>query len=357
MIVVIKIGTSSLTTRQTGTVSINHAVVAALASQVAAAVSDGHQVLVVTSAAITAGEAVLGISRENASSATLQALSTVGQSRLMGVYEMAFAGHDLHVGQVLMAPTDFFERSRYLLARNVLQRLLELGTVPIINENDAVTTDAIGFGDNDRIAALVAQLLQADLLLLLTDTAGVFTADPRTSQDASLIAEISEIDAELEAAAGQAGSFESRGGMASKLSAAKMAAHSGVAVVVADSQRDNVVADAIAGREVGTRFAPRDTKLPARKLWIGFALPAKGVVTVDAGAAKALLERGGSLLTVGVVAVTGEFEEGEAVEVRTEQGELIAKGLVALASQQAAATAGQRHERELIHRDQLILLA
>ncbi len=381
MIVVVKIGTSSLTKREIAAGSgpagfsdsvapaavahaaIDHAAIASLAAQAAAAVNDGHQLLVVTSGAITAGESVLKISRENANSATLQALSTVGQSRLMAAYEQAFTEHGINVGQVLVAPSDFFERSRYLLARGVLERLLELGVVPVVNENDAVANDAIGFGDNDRIAALVAHLVRADKLLLLTDTEGVFTADPRVAQDASLIAEVEEVDAKLEAVAGKAGSFQSRGGMASKLSAAKIAAHSGVEVVIALSKRENIIQDAIAGREVGTVFHPRDSRLSARKLWIGFALPSKGKVIVDGGAARALLDKGSSLLTVGVTEVSGEFVAGDAVEVQTSDGQVVAKGLVSLASQQAAQAAGKRSSElpqnsnaELIHRDHMIVL-
>lgn len=365
MIVVAKIGTSSLTRRDDdGKAAIDHHAVRSLATQISAATDSGHRLLLVTSGAITAGESVLNISRENASPDTLQALSTVGQSRLMAVYEDAFAACEKKVGQILLAPSDFFERTRYLLARGVLERLLALRVIPIINENDAVADDAIGFGDNDRIAALVAHLVRADKLLLLTDTEGIFTADPKDSKDASLISEVVEIDAELEAAAGQAGSFESRGGMASKLSAAKIAAHSGVEVVIARSSRDNVIADAIAGREVGTVFHPRDSRLSARKLWIGFALPSRGKITVDDGAARALLDKGSSLLTVGVVAVSGSFSKGDAVEVLTADGQTVAKGLVAMSSQQANKAKGKRSEdlardmdAELIHRDHLMLLA
>ena len=201
MIVVVKIGTSSLTGK---TGAVDTAAIGQLADQLAEAHAEGHKLLLVTSGAITAGEAVLGIDRAEADAATLQALSTVGQHRLMATYEEAFSHHGIHVGQVLVAPSDFFERSRYLLARRVLERLLEIGVVPVVNENDAVADDAIGFGDNDRIAALVAHLVKADKLLLLTDMEGMFTADPRRDKEASLIAEIVEVNAELEAAAGAA---------------------------------------------------------------------------------------------------------------------------------------------------------
>ncbi len=357
MIVVVKIGTSSVTD-DAGVVDT--AAIGRVVDQIAMAHEAGHRLLLVTSGAITAGEAVLGIDRTSADAATLQALSTVGQHRLMATYEDTFSRHDIHVGQVLVAPSDFFDRSRYLLARRVLERLLEIGVVPIVNENDAVADDAIGFGDNDRIAALVAHLVKADKLLLLTDMEGLFTADPRLDEEASLIAEIVEVNAELEAAAGAAGSIQSRGGMASKLSAAKMAAHSGVEAVIASSARQGVVMGAITGEDVGTVFRARQSKLSARKLWIGFAVPSKGCIKVDAGASKALLKGGASLLAVGATEVTGDFAAGDAVDVVTPDGEVFAKGLTSMSSTQARESIG-KHSSEipdsipLIHRDQIVL--
>ena len=198
------------------------------------------------------------------------------------------------MGQVLLAPLDFIHRQQYLHARQTLSRLLELGVVPVVNENDATSDDEIRFGDNDRLAALVAHLVAADLLVLLTDTAGLLTADPRTTAEASLIEEVVEVDHELEIMAGGAGSPVGSGGMASKLAAAKIAAWSGVETVIADASRDGVLRGAVEGEPgVGTVFRPRGRRLPARKLWIAFAVAAAGTLVVDEGARRALLERRG----------------------------------------------------------------
>lgn len=360
MRVVVKVGTSSLTSERG---EIRQDVIASLATQLSDVKSAGHETLLVTSGAITSGELLLNIDRRDADSATLQALSTVGQNRLMSEYERAFSQRGVLVGQVLVAPSDFFDRSRYLLLRGVLERLAELGVVPIINENDAVANDAIGFGDNDRIAALVAHLVSADKLLLLTDTEGLFTADPRIEAEASLIEEIVELDEQLEAEASGATSSRSKGGMASKLSAARISAHSGVEAVIAATSRQDVVRDAVNGINVGTTFRARSSRLSARKLWLGFAAPSQGRLRVDNGAKSALLERGGSLLAVGITDASGNFSAGDAVEVVGEDGAVFAKGLCALSAKQVADVAGKRTGQipdsmpdEVIHRDQIILL-
>ncbi|MDQ3147520.1 MAG: glutamate 5-kinase, partial [Actinomycetota bacterium] len=241
--VVAKIGSSSITDPHG---DIDHAALAKLCAEVAGLRRDGHRVVVVTSGAIAAGLPALGISAaDHPDIVTLQAVSTVGQSRLMRVYDEAMADHGLLGGQILIAPLDFMERSQYLHARATLNRLLALGVVPIVNENDALADDAIRFGDNDRIAALVAHLIAADVLVLLTDTPGLYTADPRLDANASLVEEIVEVDTELEAAAGGAGTLTSSGGMASKLAAAKIAAWSGVRAVIAAADRPGVLADAV----------------------------------------------------------------------------------------------------------------
>jgi glutamate 5-kinase len=358
MIVVAKIGTTSLTD---GHGEVDRSAIARLGAQVAAVRALGHTVVLVTSGAIAAGMPRLAMTERPEDPVTLQALSAVGQSRLMGVYDEVLGGHGIVGGQVLLAPDDFFDRARYLRARATLERLLELGVVPIINENDAVADDAIRFGDNDRIAALLAHLVGAEMLVLLTDTAGVFTVDPRRDPDASLIAEIAEVDDQLEAVAG-AGSRLGSGGMASKLSAAKIASWSGVTTVIAAADRPNVLVEAVAGREdVGTTVRARAAQLPARRLWIAFAVRAAGRVGVDAGARRALVERGTSLLPVGVTSVEGEFGAGDAVEVVGPDGSVFAKGLVAVTSVELLTIAGQRSEEnhlpdEVIHRDDLVVL-
>jgi glutamate 5-kinase len=354
MRVVAKIGTSSITD-QDGV--IDRSAIAKLCAEVAGLRAQGNQVLVVSSGAVAAGMPALGISQRPRDALTLQAFSAVGQSRLLQVYNELLAGHGLVAGQLLISPNDFFDRTQYLHARATLNRLLELGVVPIINENDALTDHELRFGDNDRIAALLAHLVGADVLVLLTDTDGVFTGDPRRDRAASLIEEILEVDRALEAAVGGAGTARGSGGMASKLAAAKIASWSGVRTVIAASHRPGVLADAAAGHAgVGTVVLPRSNKLTARKLWIAFAVPAAGRVVVDAGAEDALRARGVSLLPVGVTAVRGDFDEGEAVEVEGPAGTVFAKGLVRMSAATARATLGRRGPEELIHRDELVLV-
>jgi glutamate 5-kinase len=353
--VVAKIGTSSLTD-DTG--HVNHPAIAKLCAEVAKLRADGHQVLIVSSGAVAAGMPALGLTRRPRDPLTLQAISAVGQSRLMHVYNDALAGHGLVAGQVLVSPLDFFERNQYLHAKATLHRLLALGVVPVINENDALADTEIRFGDNDRIAALAAHLVGADVLVLLTDTAGVFTADPRSHAEASLIEEIVEVDRALrEVALGGAGSDRGSGGMASKLAAARIASWSGVRTVIAAAERDEVLSEAVAGvAGVGTVIPPRARRLAARKLWIAFALPSAGLLQVDAGARRALEERKTSLLPVGVTAVDGTFGEGDAVEVAGPDGTVFAKGPARVDAATLRRLAGQRGPDEVIHRDELVLV-
>mgnify|MGYP000259424471 CR=1 FL=1 len=314
-VVVAKIGTSSITDEHG---DVNTVAVDKFCAEVAVLRAAGHRVVVVTSGAIAAGLPAIGLGgdRRPTDPVTLQAISAVGQSRLMRVYDESFATHDLVAGQVLLAPLDFGVRQQYLHARGTLERLLDLGVVPVINENDAIADDEIRFGDNDRLGALVAHLVEADLLVLLTDMAGLFTADPRLDTSASLIEEIIEIDQTLEAAAGGVGSSVSTGGMASKLAAAKIATWSGVETVIASATRANVLSDAVARADgVGTRFVARDQRLAARRLWIAFAVPASGRIVVDQGARRALEERNGSLLPAGIRSTSGNFAADDAVEV------------------------------------------
>jgi len=271
MRVVTKIGSSSLTD-EAGRIAAG--AISKVAAEVAGQRSAGHEVVVVSSGAISAGLPALGFDGGRpADLPTLQAIAAVGQHRLMATWDRAFGEHGLVPGQVLLAPLDFVDRQQYLHARQTIERLLELGVVPVVNENDAVADDEIRFGDNDRLAALVAHLLRADLLVLLTDTPGLLTADPRLDAGASLIEEVLEIDATLESMATAGGSERGSGGMASKLAAAKMAAWSGVRVVIAAADRDDVLAGAVTERPgVGTVVRPRERRLSARKLWIAFAV-------------------------------------------------------------------------------------
>jgi glutamate 5-kinase len=362
VIVVVKIGTSSITDRQG---VLDPGAIRGLCVQVADLHGAGHRVVVVTSGGIAAGLPALGMSAEQRprDAVTLQAASAVGQSRLMGLYDEALAAQELIAGQVLLAPRDFMIRSQYLYARGTLERLLELGVVPVINENDAIADDEIRFGDNDRLSALVAHLLGADLLILLTDTPGLLTADPRLDHSASLIEEIVEVDHEIEALAGGSGSARGSGGMASKITAAKISAWSGVRAVIADAKRPGVMAGAVAGEAVGTLVLPREKRLASRKLWIAFAVGSSGTVVVDAGARRALVEHNRSLLPAGIVRVDGRFDADEAVEVADDQGEVFAKGLVRVGSAVLGAAAGKHTAdlpdgvpHEVIHRDDLVVL-
>jgi glutamate 5-kinase len=361
-VVVVKIGTSSLTD---GHGVITPGAIDKLCAEVAQLRDAGEQVVVVTSGAIAAGLPVLGLSEPRPTDlAVLQAVSAVGQSHLVQHYDRALAGHGLIGGQVLLAPLDFVNRQQYLHARQTLRVLLELGVVPIVNENDAVADDEIRFGDNDRLAALVAHLVGAELLVLLTDTPGLLTADPRLDRHASLIEEIVEVDHDLEALAGGAGSRRGSGGMASKLAAAKIAAWSGVRVVIAAASRPGILVDAARGTPgVGTVVVPREQRLPARKLWIAFAVGSAGTVVVDDGARRALVERGVSLLPAGVVAVHGAFDAEAAVEIAGPDGRVFAKGLSRHSAAMLKELAGRRTTdlppevvHEVVHRDDLVLL-
>lgn len=364
MIVVVKIGTSSITEAD-GTIRTE--AVAKLSGEVAAAVAEGHQAVVVSSGAIGAGLPVLGFEQGRPrDSVTLQALSAVGQSRLMALYQEFLDGYGLICGQVLLAPRDFLERTQYLHAQRTLSRLLKLGVVPIVNENDAVADDAIRWGDNDRISALVAHMVGAELLVLLTDTEGVHTADPRSDAEARIVEEITDLSLldELAAAAGGAGTDRGSGGMASKLAAARIASWSGVRTVIAAAQRQGVVADALAHvPSVGTTVAAQPQRLSARKLWIGFAMVPTGTVRVDAGARRAMVERGASLLAIGITGFEGAFQPGDAVDVRGPDDQVFARGLVELSSEDMDSVVGLRTDAmppgapdEVIHRDSLTVL-
>ncbi|HEV2992876.1 MAG TPA: glutamate 5-kinase [Acidimicrobiia bacterium] len=351
MIAVVKVGSSSVTPDT----------VARLCGEIAAARADGHTVVVVTSGAIAAGWAALHpgegeASQRPADPAVLQAVSAVGQHRLMRLWQDGLEPHDALAGQVLLAPLDFVHRTQYLHARGTLRHLVELGVVPVVNENDAVADEEIRFGDNDRLAALVAHLVSAQLLVLLTDAPGLLTADPRHDREASLIEEVVEIDQQLERLAGGPGSTEGSGGMASKLAAAKIATWSGVRTVIADAARPGVLGAALAGEAgVGTVFRARESRLSARKLWIAFALGASGSLTVDEGARVALTGRGRSLLAAGVVGVDGAFGPADAVEIAGPDGAVFAKGLVRVPAATAEEWMGRRSQ-VVVHRDDLVLV-
>jgi glutamate 5-kinase len=351
---VVKVGTSSITDDDG---ALDVAAVTKVCREITELRMTGDEVVLVSSAAIAAGLPALGMTaRQRPRDArTLQAVSAVGQARLMQLYDRVLGEvGDVVAGQVLLAPLDFTVRRQYLHARSTLERLLELGVLPIVNENDAVADEEIRYGDNDRIAALVAQLLGAELLVLLTDAAGLFTADPRIDDSASLVEEIVEIDRDLEAAAAGSGSNRGSGGMSTKVAAAKIAAWSGVRTVIAAADRPGVLADAVSGRSgVGTVVQPRSHGLSARKVWIAFAVGSSGRLHVDDGATRALTQRNSSLLAAGVAKVEGEFDPGDAVEVVDSAGQLIAKGLVRVDAR-SLRSAGTDGPSLVIHRDDLV---
>ncbi len=356
--IVVKIGTSSITDVAGG---VSASVVANLVSQVAELRLRGYRVVVVSSGAVAAGLQALGMKRPN-DVLTKQAVSAVGQSRLMRAWDDAFGAVGLISGQALLTPNDFFDRAQYLHARNTFQRLLDLGVVPVVNENDALADDELRFGDNDRIAALVAHLVSADLMVLLTDMDGLYTDDPRKEPDARLIEQIAAVTRDVELLAGGAGTAGGSGGMRSKIQAARMASLSGVRAVIANAARADVLVDAAEGRSVGTEVLAQDRSLSARKLWIGFAVDAEGTLSVDAGAKEALMARGVSLLPAGVVSVQGEFDDGSAVEIAGPDGLAFARGLVRYDSRSAAAAAGKRSgdlpddaATVMVHRDDLVI--
>jgi glutamate 5-kinase len=349
--VVVKIGTTSVTDDHG---NVAREVLAALAADVVELRNEGWSLVVVTSGAITAGWAEVGQGRARPRDATtLQAVSAVGQPLLMHAWRDVFAALGAPVGQVLLAPLDFSHRGQYLHARGTLEALAGLGVVAIVNENDAVADEEIHFGDNDRLAALVANLVGASHLVLLTDTDGLLTADPRLDATATLIEEVTALDADLLEAAGSSRSGVGSGGMASKLAAAHMAMWSGVTTVIAPARASHSLRHALEGRAgFGTTFYPRPERLSARKSWIAFAVASRGTIVVNEGAERALEEGGRSLLRVGVESFTGSFVEGDAVEVRGLDGQTIAKGLV----RASAESFFDGDDVVVVHRDDLVLL-
>lgn len=348
--VVVKVGSSSVTTADGG---VDHDSLATVARDVAALRDAGWSVVLVTSGAITAGWAEVGAGAPRPNDPTvLQAVAAVGQPLLMDAWRRAFAPFDVVVGQILLAPLDFSHRGQYLHARQTLETLDALGVVPIVNENDAVADEEIRFGDNDRMAALVANLATASHLVLLTDTAGLLTADPRLDPTATLVEEVSAFDATVVAMAGSSTSGVGSGGMASKLAAARMATWSGVVTVIAAARDEQPITRALDEHTVfGTRFVAREARLSARKAWIAFAVAAAGRLELNDGACDAIEHGGKSLLRVGVQSIRGEFVDGDAVEIVGPTGELVAKGLV-----RGDAASWAEGDEVAVHRDDLVLL-
>ena len=367
MRVVAKIGTASITDDRG---AIDGAAITKLCGEVAALRALGHEIIVVSSGAVAAGVLAVGLKSRPSDMATLQAISAAGQGRLVEAYNAALAQHGLVGAQVLLDPYDFVDRTQYLHARRTLVRLLELGCVPVINENDAIANHELRYGDNDRLAALVANSVGADLLVLLTDTDGVYTADPRRDPSAQLVARVAADDPLLAIAANSNGSGRGSGGMASKLTAARIASWSGIRSVIARAAAPDVLVRAVSGAPgdagespVGTTFDAHARTLPARKLWIAFAAEVEGTLEVDAGAERAITEGPRSLLPAGVVAATGSFVVGDTVDIVGPSGRPFARGMVAVDSRAISSIAGMRtHDlpseiaHEVVHRDDLVVL-
>lgn len=348
---VVKLGTSSLTGPDG---EPDRRRMRKVTDQVAALTAQGIQCVVVSSGAIAAGMNELGLKGRPTDMPGLQAAAAVGQRRLMDLYAALLGPKGISVGQILLTQDDMIQRRHYLNARHTIDRLLELGCVPIVNENDSVATQEIRYGDNDRLAALVSNLVSADLFVMLSDVEGLFTRHPG-EEGAELVERVDEITpALLKHAAGS--SALGSGGMASKLEAARMATFSGVPVVIASALRRDVLLDAVAGRPVGTFFKASPSKVQARKLWIAWAQQSRGRIVVDDGAARALTEGKKSLLAAGVKMVQGNFKAGDAVEVVTVGDEVVAKGLVGFDSALLSEIAGTKGNREVIHRDQMVLM-
>ncbi len=361
---VVKVGSSLVTNEGRG---LDVEAIARWASQIARLTRLGRKIVLVSSGAIAEGMQRLGWTRRPHAMHELQAAAAVGQMGLVQCYESCFREHGLHTAQVLLTHADMADRQRYLNARSTLRTLLELGVIPVINENDTVVTDEIKLGDNDTLAALVANLVEADALIILTDQAGLFDSDPRKAKNAKLIETADAGDPQLEEAAGGTGTALAKGGMLTKVLAAKRAARSGAHTVIASGRENDVLVRLAQGEALGTLLAAGTVPLAARKQWLADHLNVAGRLTLDAGAVKALKRDGKSLLPIGVVQVAGEFPRGEVVGCLDPDGREIARGLVNYSSDEARkimrrpsgeieAILGYVDEPELIHRDNLVLL-
>ena len=362
--IVVKVGSSLVTNQGEG---LDRKAIGNWAQQIAILRKSGYEVIVVSSGAIAEGMQRLGWKTRPSAVHELQAAAAVGQMGLVHVYESCFSAHDLHTAQVLLTHADLTDRERYLNARSTLRTLLSLGVIPIINENDTVVTDEIKFGDNDTLGALVANLIEADVLVILTDQIGLFTADPRKDSNATQISLGDAGDPKLEAMAGGAGSSIGRGGMLTKVLAAKRAARSGAHTAIASGHETNVLPRLMQGESIGTLLTAQQTSLDARKQWLADHLQVNGKIKLDRGALNALRSEGKSLLSIGVTEVSGEFHRGSVVAILGDDDNDIARGMINYnanesrliaghSSSEIASILGYVDELELIHRDNLVLL-
>ncbi len=361
---VVKIGSSLVTNDGTG---LDHAAIAQWAGQIAKLSAQGRRITVVSSGAIAEGMKRLGWTTRPTAMHDLQAAAAVGQMGLAQAYESAFRGFGLHTAQVLLTNADLADRQRYLNARSTLKTLLELGVVPVINENDTVVTDEIKFGDNDTLGALVTNLVDADALIILTDQQGLFTADPRNDPRATLVERARADDPAIEGMAGGSGSHLGRGGMITKVLAARRAARSGAHTVIASGRAPDVLVRLAAGEPIGTFLEAETAPLAARKQWLADHLQVGGRVVIDDGAVRALRDGGKSLLPIGAIGVDGEFERGAVVSCVDRTGKEFARGMINYSADESRRILGRSSadierilgyvdQPELIHRDNMVLV-
>ncbi len=360
--IVIKLGSSIVTDG----VAVDRQRIGAVAADLSRLHKQGYQVILVTSGARAAGLARLGLKALPSAIPEQQAAAAVGQINLMALYEEFFSDFGRHIGQVLLTASDIEDRTRYLNARHTFEHLLDHGIIPVVNENDSVVVDELKFGDNDNLAALVAGLVSADLLVILTDVDGLYSSDPRLGES-ELVDTVERIDDELLARAGGA-SGVGTGGMASKIAAARSASHRGIPTVIANGRRDEILTELIDKRlRVGTFFAGADSTISSRKHWIAYGMTLRGRLVLDEGAVKALVSKRGSLLSKGIVEVSGDFSSGDCVSCIGPDGREIARGLVAydskdcmkikgVKSQDIKGILGYQLGDEVIHRDDLVIL-
>jgi glutamate 5-kinase len=361
--VVVKVGSNVLTARR----GLNIPVMRSIAGQISRLMEAGREVILVSSGAMASGLKKIGLERRPDELPQRQAVAAVGQAGLIMEYEKAFERHRLKAAQILLTSEDLSSRKRYLNARNTLNTLLDWKIVPIINENDTVSVEEIRLGDNDNLAAMITLLMDADLLVILSDTDGLFTRDPRTEPDAELIPVVGVITKSTEKAAGSIPGPLGTGGMMSKINAARKVNSAGVPMVVAKGDKPDILVRLFDGEAHGTYFVPRRHKLTRRKCWIAFSLKPKGVLTIDAGACTAVTRRGKSLLASGIVGVQGEFTVGAPVEFQAPGGAAVGVGLVnygaadirrimGLKSQHISQVLGHKPYDEVIHRDNLVIM-
>ena len=362
--IVVKVGSSILASVEKG---LHYEVFSHLTKEISELKRQGYEIVLVSSGAIASGMEKLGYKTRPQSITQKQATAAVGQSRLIHIYENYFSRYQQMVAQVLLTHDDLSHRRRFLNARNTLLALLELGIIPIINENDTVVVDEIKVGDNDNLSALITNLIEADLLIILTDIEGICDRDPRSHPDAKCISLIEDIDAEMEGVMGETKSQMSVGGMVSKIQAARKASRFGIPTVVACGTKKEVLRQVLKGKEIGTLILPKKRTLSSRKHWIAFNLKPKGDVIVDEGAKKAIVQKGKSLLPSGVLEVRGTFDRGDSVSCIGPRGKEFARGLVNYGLQELDKIKGHRtseiekvlgykYSDEIIHRDDLVVL-